>query len=443
MACQNEKIRWLHNQIQDWVRLGIIDAACGESIGKLYPPQKSSRSWALLIFSGLGAVIIGLGVILLFAYNWDKMDKFAKLATVFGSLILAHLAGVSFFTMTERFKGLGESLCLLGTMLFGAGIWLVAQIYHIEEHFPNAFLFWGLGAFLMAWAMPSVIQAALAAVLFGLFAIMEGSEFRTAVPYVFLFLLLLLPLAYKKQSWFLLSVILLSAACSILFMTITLQHSEMIVFHSLLSIFIFYTAVGLLHQKSAKFEKFSTVYCFIGIAGYLLMLFILSFDEISREILEHPLPLKIDAIFYWLTPFALSIVLWLGVIREIFKKTLIKYYSHDLLLMPVLLIFLCSYSFSITRCFDWPVIGVFNLLFLVHCLMMMAKGCIDVKLNQVIVGSLLLAALVVARFFDFFESLAVRGTVFVIVGVLIFSQGFFYIKSKKKKALQENKCESC
>jgi len=30
-------------------------------------------------------------------------------------------------------RQLGEVACLLGTMLFGAGIWLVAQIYHIEE----------------------------------------------------------------------------------------------------------------------------------------------------------------------------------------------------------------------------------------------------------------------------------------------------------------------
>ncbi|MFA6187247.1 MAG: DUF2157 domain-containing protein [Phycisphaerae bacterium] len=442
MACQNEKIQWLHSQIQDWVRLGIIDAACGESIGNLYPPQKPSRSWAMLIFSGLGAVIIGLGVILLFAYNWDKMGKFAKLGVVFGSLILTYLIGISLFVRSQQFKGIGEALCLLGTMLFGAGIWLVAQIYHIEEHFPNAFLFWGIGAFLMAWAMPSVIQASLAAVLFALFAIMEGSEFRTAVPYVFIFLLLLLPLAYKKQSWFLLAVILLSAACSILFMVVSFHHSAMIVFYSLLCIFTLYIAVGLLHQKNAKFEKFSTVYCFIGMAGYLLMLFILSFDEVSREILDHPLSLKIDVVFYWLTPFVFSIVLWLGVIREVFKKTLVKYYSHDLLLMPILLVFLCSYSLSITRCFDWPVIAAFNLIFLIHCLMMMAKGCMDVKLSRVIVGSLLLAALVVARFFDFFESLAVRGAVFVVVGVLIFSQGFFYIKSKKKKALQENKCEN-
>ena len=45
-----------------------------------------------------------------------------------------------------------KSLHLAGTILFGAGIWLVAQIYHIDEHYPNAFFFWGFGAMTMAWA---------------------------------------------------------------------------------------------------------------------------------------------------------------------------------------------------------------------------------------------------------------------------------------------------
>ena len=51
----------------------------------------------------------------------------------------------------------------LGTMFFGAGIWLIAQVYHIDEHYPNGFLLWGLGALAMAWALRSIPQAIVAA----------------------------------------------------------------------------------------------------------------------------------------------------------------------------------------------------------------------------------------------------------------------------------------
>jgi uncharacterized membrane protein len=52
--------------------------------------------------------------------------------------------------------GLIGGLHLLGTMMFGAGIWLIAQIYHIDEHYPNALLIWSLGALGLAWALPSL-----------------------------------------------------------------------------------------------------------------------------------------------------------------------------------------------------------------------------------------------------------------------------------------------
>ena len=55
-------------------------------------------------------------------------------------------------------------------MFYGAGIWLVAQVYHIDEHYPNGFLFWALGALVLAWALESIPQALLATVLFTIWA---------------------------------------------------------------------------------------------------------------------------------------------------------------------------------------------------------------------------------------------------------------------------------
>ena len=102
------------------------------------------------------AVVAGLGVILLFAYNWHAIPKFGKLGLVFGALVAAHAAGLWLFQRADWRKQLGEALSLLGTMLFGAGIWLVAQMYHIDEHYPNGFLLWAAGAVALAWTMPNI-----------------------------------------------------------------------------------------------------------------------------------------------------------------------------------------------------------------------------------------------------------------------------------------------
>jgi hypothetical protein len=130
---------------------------------------------------------------------------------------------------------------------------------------------------------------------------------------------------------------------------------------------------------------------------------------------------------------------WLFVGWDVLKKNKLKYYSHELFLMPMMPFFLYYCSLNISKYFEWPAIAVFNLVFLAHAATMMAKGCMNAVLSQTIIGSLLLIALVIARFTDLFDSLAVRGLIFVIVGILVFSQGFFYVRSKRKKASQEIK----
>ena len=143
--------RWLHNEIAAWLADELIDPRQAEQLRVRYP-LSGGITWSRLIFSIIGAVIFGLGVILFFAYNWAEMPKYLKLGVVFGSLVLAHGLGFRFTTPDKDNRSLGEGLHVLGTMLFGAGIWLVAQIYHIDEHYPNAFLVWGTGALALAWA---------------------------------------------------------------------------------------------------------------------------------------------------------------------------------------------------------------------------------------------------------------------------------------------------
>ncbi len=439
MQGQNEKIRWLNEQLDRWISENIIDKAAADKITQLYPPGKVSRPWAVIVFSGIGACVIGLGIILLFAYNWADMTKFTKLGLIFGSIIISHTIGITVFLHSEKFKSLGEALTIIGTMFFGAGIFLIAQIYHIDEHFPNAFLFWGIGAALLAWTIPSIAQAIIAAILFTLWAIMEGAAFGAPIPYVFGLLLLLFPLAYIKRNGLLICILLLSLAFSTIFVVTANHENEEIVFYSLLSLFTLYTATGIIHQKFSKFEQFGHIYRFLGLAGYFLTLFILCFTEVAEDVIDDiELFSSLATILYWTIPFTLAIVSSAVICRDIMKKVKLKYYSHDLILMPLLLIFFGCYSLSLVRVFQWPAVALFNLIFLTHALMMMASGCKQANAFRTILGAVGLAALTVARFTDLFDSLAVRGLIFVIVGTLIFVQGFFYLSSKKKKALQEN-----
>ena len=80
-------IIWLLAEIDRWKADGLVSAEQADRIRARYGrpdaaaagPQ-GSIPWGLIVFASAGAIVIGLGVILLFAYNWDEIPKPGKLA---------------------------------------------------------------------------------------------------------------------------------------------------------------------------------------------------------------------------------------------------------------------------------------------------------------------------------------------------------------------------
>ena len=75
-------IKWLLGEIDLWVKEGIIEPVQATALKARYPAAAESVAWGRIIFFSIGAVLFGLGVILLFAYNWQGMHKFVKLGVI-------------------------------------------------------------------------------------------------------------------------------------------------------------------------------------------------------------------------------------------------------------------------------------------------------------------------------------------------------------------------
>lgn len=421
---KTSNIRWLEGELKKWVTGGIIDEGRAQTIRDLYPIE-ASHPWAVILFSGIGAVIVGLGVVLMFAYNWHDMSKAAKLSVIFSSLIISHSVGIWLFLRSSRFAAIGEALTILGSMLFGAGIWLVAQIYHIEEHYPTAFMFWGLGTLALAWTMPSIFQAIMAAILFTIWTSTEAMDFETAMHWSVPLMLSLWVLAYKKRSNVLLSVLIICTGFVLGF--ISSCPDDTAVFASLFGLTITYVAIGYITPHHGRFPESAKMFSFLGTAAYFVLLYILTFFDVDifRDVLHTGIYM-----LYWFVPAAAAIAGWCVVIR--LRKTGRIECPFDHFLIPLtLLIF--YYQAVYLKLFDQWHLGaiLFNLVFLAHTASMMARGCRDVKLLPTIIGSVMLAALAFARYFDLFENLALRGSIFIVVGIILFSQGFFYVRAKR------------
>ncbi|HUG10912.1 MAG TPA: DUF2157 domain-containing protein [Opitutaceae bacterium] len=427
--------RWLLAEIERWVAEGIVSPEQAGRLRSRYTAREAGPPWGLIVFATAGAMVIGLGVILLFAYNWAAIPKFGKLALVFGAIIAAHACAVRLLAGDSWKPKLGEAIAALGTMLYGAGIWLVAQIYNIDEHFPNGFLFWALGALAMAWAIRSTANGLMAVVLLVFWASYETFEFHAPhYAAVLLIAIGLLPLAWKQRS----AVLLAATVIAIQFLiaaNVASWGGAGHAFTSSLALGVLLVAAGrMMADARVDFAGGAGVLTTLGFGAFLVCAYILSFDNSAGRLLDLARGVRPDrmtaSIFTWtLSVAAIGTWAWLAD-RSLLKRKL--EINREEWLLPVMLLQCVVFAALGSR--DWALLIAwsFNLVLLGIAAMWMWRGCSESRLRPTVLGSLLLAAVVLARYFDLFDNFASRGLGFIILGGIFIAEALYYRKIKRE-----------
>lgn len=425
--------QWLHNEVAQWQSDGLVDESTARRILARYP-QGTDRSWGRIVFSAIGAVLIGLGVILFFAYNWQAIPKAVKLLLVFGALAGAHGTAMTLARRPRSSPALIEGLHALGTMLFGAGIWLVAQIYHIDEHYPNAFLAWSLGALALAWAMPSLVQALLALFLITFWAGVEVLQFRSpmhAAP--LLVLLAVLPLAWWRRS-----PALLASAISVLFV-VTAFAVAWIDADALLSLLFIIGSAAMAAAVATRATAFPAAGGPLHVVGLLVVTgcsLALSFPgltgmlghvDFSRHLTLAPyFGVAVAALLI-----ALAATAYLG--RSAWRQIDV-YRRGQLALAGIgLAIVLACAALRISGG-GWAIAAPFNGIALGLAALLVAQGGAQLRPRLVAGGCLLFALVTLGRYADLFSSLLARSAVFVALGAALFFVSNFYARRKRARA---------
>jgi uncharacterized membrane protein len=153
-----------------WRKEDLLDEEQVRALRRaLEQSQSSLRSArAVVLFSTLGAVLVGLGVILFVASHWDTMGPLARSLV----LVAAYLSTctAAYATQQRRLPLLAESLWFLATLVLGADIFLVGQIFNFTLTFWQGPFLWFAGAFAMGYARQKAGYAWLAVPL-GLLAL--------------------------------------------------------------------------------------------------------------------------------------------------------------------------------------------------------------------------------------------------------------------------------
>ncbi len=121
------------------------------------------------IFSTIGAILLGLGVILFVGSNWEYMSSTAKVLILLVGMLAT--GSIGYYLAYERgtYERTGFGLLLVHTLVYGASIFLIAQIYHLPLTFWWGALLWFGGTAIMAYVLQSRLHVWLSVPLLLLF----------------------------------------------------------------------------------------------------------------------------------------------------------------------------------------------------------------------------------------------------------------------------------
>lgn len=107
-------------------------------------------SKGIVLFATIGAVLVGLGILLFVSSNWDAMGPLQRVAVIFGSYIAIAIA--AFATEKRGILRVAESLWFLLALSLGGYIFLLGQIFHYSLTYWQGPFLWMLGILSMGWA---------------------------------------------------------------------------------------------------------------------------------------------------------------------------------------------------------------------------------------------------------------------------------------------------
>lgn len=189
---------WLAKESAAWNADGLIGAEQRERILARYPEEAADSGALAFALRTLAVLLFGASIFLVISHNWSDLSREGQLAIVFAGLAVIQGAGLyCFHKGQERSAIIGH---LLGCLMYGGGIALIGQIYHLDAHSPDAVLAWCLFTIPFALLLDATALHLLVIVLAGTWLTMETDHYswRTTPLYQaqrLTFLLLLAPTA--------------------------------------------------------------------------------------------------------------------------------------------------------------------------------------------------------------------------------------------------------
>lgn len=418
--------------LPDLVKAGVITEEAADRIRGYYQNKsETSTNRLFIVFGILGAILVGLGIILIIAHNWDELSRGTKTFFAFLPLLVGQM--LCGYVLIKRADSMAwrESAAVFLFFAIGASISLVSQIYNIPGDIASFMVTWMLLSLPLIYVLKSSITS-LTYIIGITYYAAELSYFSYPRSDSYLYWLLLMGALphyhalYKNRpesnsmifhNW--------TVPVSLIISLGTVAEStEELLFIAYFSLFGLLYLIG----SSDFFERQkarNNGYRIVGSLGTIVLLLALSFDWFWEDLRRNPPQLQeiLTAPEFFasaITSLLATVVLYLR-----YKNRSV---SEAKPLSWVFALFIITFMVGIVS----PIaVVLINLSVFATGVLTIRYGARQDHLGILNYGLMIITALVICRFFDTDLSFVLRGVMFMSVGAGFFAANYLMLKKRK------------
>ncbi|MDR1689904.1 MAG: DUF2157 domain-containing protein [Clostridiales bacterium] len=402
--------KWIVNESEEWVKEEIITEQQREIIVSRYAAVKKGNP-LIIFFAIIGSLLIGAGIIMIFAVNWYKLPVPVKISISFIPLLAAFALCV--FTALKKYKSAAYKECsaIFLSLSFFAVTALIGQTFHTAVDMRGYFLVCAVFTLPAAYIFRSKTALSIYTACYTYAAF-------SSLPISLVLLAAALPLFYFeiKQSkinalsgyLLTLAAIMFSYCISAVFDTVFGDSyiTETVAF----SIAVVYLILDeVLHKISNSY--FLTPVKVMGIYSISFLLALLSFDML-------PMNVYLSSV--------IPILILCGVYAALRAKNYKGMKSGDLFAAAALLFMIFAPFFSVISA---------NILTIGLGIIFIVRGSRKLRVAYINTGMFLVMFIIIGRFFDSELDLLIKGIVFILLGIVFLIANFAISRKRKEQNL--------
>lgn len=429
--------QWLMKELPLLESAGVLAPEAAGAVQAYYATQtRGGLPWAIIAFAVLGSLLIGSGIILMFAHNWESFSRPLRAALSFCPVVLG-----AALSLAARAKNGGtawrEAAGLFHSLAVGASVALVGQTYHLSGNLPGFLLTWALLVLPLAFLLRSTGAHVIYLALIGGWSVAAQEAYGQAAAF---WLLALPPVAFLVQrlradrcgneaALAFAAVLLTACVCTGATFERTVPGLWIVAYSALLS------GAGLLGLwlYGAR-DGWGNVPKTFGLLGMAVLAYVFTWSEPWHEIgwrhLRNGWQYQGWGVWYDGGLTLVFLAGWLLAALKAFRRDSVE--TLTLAAFP-LIATACFSVGTVVQAADSINALVFNVFLFYLGVMYIVLGCRNEKLRQLNGGMALLSLLLVTRFFDTGFSYLARGLVFIALGAVFLFVNVVMARRKKEK----------